>query len=306
MSRKFLLTERAFHHGAIVEAGSVIDLRDDERPGAHMKPWAPAAPVVPIVVDALSGATVAPAPGAALPKTSPASPAAALVIPPEVMPDPAGGPSLDSLDRARAIANALDEAIESGLAAPHRAAEPGFLVIDTETNGLVDPRLAAISMIFVDADLRETCEIGRLVRPDGWTLSPEAAKVNGLTMERLETSGCAVIEPLIIFEVALAMGRTIVAHNAEFDLRVMRGELRRAKRGSTMTPWRSVCTMLASRRLLGVGALGAAYHQATGRVLENAHDASADARACLELLRALYRAKGFDLAAETKIIEPSP
>ena len=53
MPRQFEMITRGFHNGNIVEAGGVVTLRDDERPGAHMKPYTPfVPPAAPRVVSA--------------------------------------------------------------------------------------------------------------------------------------------------------------------------------------------------------------------------------------------------------------
>jgi DNA polymerase III epsilon subunit-like protein len=288
MPQAYEILERSFHAGAVRERGEIVLLRDDERPGEHMRLHQPprAAPIVPRVVDALPGAPVPALTPAPAPQPSPAP---AAVAPAPVKP-------VSHLSIGERLAAAMGPAPE---AQPYH---PGYVIIDTETNALKDPRLAAVALIFADRMLNVEYEYARLVRPDGWEMEPEALKVNGLSMDLLERRGCNVLEPLIVFEIALSWGRTIVCHNAEFDMRVMRGELRRALRGSAIVDYNVVCTMLAARRMVGSGKLESAYEALMNEPLVGAHDAMTDARACHAVLRKL-RERGLDVAKETKRME---
>jgi DNA polymerase III epsilon subunit-like protein len=128
-----------------------------------------------------------------------------------------------------------------------------FLVIDTETSGLFDfskpaeaegqPRLASATMIFCDRLLEVERVESLLVKPDGWVLGAEAAAVNGLTMERLADEGVPVVDVLDIYEQAVRAGRAVIAFNAQYDCKVMRGELRRAERDDMFPITRNICVM---------------------------------------------------------------
>src|SRR5258707_674464 len=115
----------------------------------------------------------------------------------------------------------------------------GFLVFDVETTGLCDfnrpahaedqPRLASWAMMFVDDDLQVTEGWHGLVKPDGWTMPSEATAINGLTDERLRAEGRSVRLPLFLIGLAIEQQYTLVAHNLQYDAKVMRGELRRGR-----------------------------------------------------------------------------
>jgi len=73
------------------------------------------------------------------------------------------------------------------------------VILDTETSDLFDfrkpadaegqGRLASLGAFVVNEDRRIIGAECWYVEPDGWTLSEEAASVNGLTMEFLEQYG---------------------------------------------------------------------------------------------------------------------
>lgn len=130
-----------------------------------------------------------------------------------------------------------------------------FVVADTETSGLFDfskpadadgqPRLASLTMIHLDADCGVASRRDILIKPDGWVLGAEAAAVNGLTMERLEAEGVPVRDVLEEYSGVVKSGRAIAAFNAQYDTKVMRGELRRAGMDDLFHVTRNICLMRA-------------------------------------------------------------
>ena len=180
-----------------------------------------------------------------------------------------------------------------------------YLVFDTETTGLPDwqapadaehqPRLASIAMLLVDDDFEIEERIYSLIRPVEWEMAAgcEASIVNGLTQERLLAEGRPIEEILDAMDVAIMAGRTLVAHNLQFDSKIMRGELRRA--GYTVDCQHGICTMRRLRDVCAIPAprgngfkfprLGEACNALLKRPLLGAHNALADAKACLWLLR---------------------
>lgn len=137
-----------------------------------------------------------------------------------------------------------------------------YLPLDTETSGLPlytevingkkttvpaddprQPRLAQAYMGFVDENMDLIREFDGYVKPDGWHMEPGASKVNGLTDEFLMEHGRPIAEILDVYEEAIAEGVIVVAHNAQFDCKIMRGELRRAKRSDHFEATKQFCTM---------------------------------------------------------------
>lgn len=112
------------------------------------------------------------------------------------------------------------------------------LVIDCETTGLFDytkpadapgqPRLCQLGMIWLDDHLSTIDEAEFLIRPNGWTIAPDATARNGLTQEMLEELGGPIDEALAGYADAIDRRHIIVGFNTPFDVKLMRGELRRA------------------------------------------------------------------------------
>ena len=111
-----------------------------------------------------------------------------------------------------------------------------YCILDTETSGLFDfsrpadaegqPRLASIAMLLADDGLNLVAATSVLIRPDGWEMSREAEAVNGLSQALLNEHGVPICGVLSTYENALRSGDIVVAHNAQFDTKVMRGPVR--------------------------------------------------------------------------------
>ncbi len=142
-----------------------------------------------------------------------------------------------------------------------------YAVIDTEGSGLfkfkdaatgkpvpaddpAQPRLAAIGMILLNPDFTVKENYQALVKPDGWSMQPEATAVNGLTDEFLNAHGVPVATVLDVYAQAISEGFAMVAFNAQHDLKQMRAELRRAGRDDLFMKTRNVCVMRKARGVI--------------------------------------------------------
>lgn len=143
-----------------------------------------------------------------------------------------------------------------------------LLFVDAEASGLFQmdpvtgkwptaddpgaPRLAQLGMIFVDS---ETGEIQSqhefLIKPRGWMMSKEAEEVTGLTTAYLDEHGGPIDEPLSLYLRAIESRRVIAGWNIRnYDMKLMRGELRRAGKEDLFMQTRSACLMQASRAVV--------------------------------------------------------
>lgn len=189
-----------------------------------------------------------------------------------------------------------------------------YLAIDVETSGLPlksrpgeppipadapgQPRLASFTAIATTQDLEVDDEnsISTLIRPSlvngepEWRMQPGATAVNGITDERLQAEGIPVEDALAIYADYIDQGWIIVAHNAQFDTKVMRGALRIAGMDDRFHTTLNVCTMKACRAL-GIKPvnLQACYQHFYGEAFPDAHTSMADTRACLAVFRKLVQ-----------------
>lgn len=133
---------------------------------------------------------------------------------------------------------------------------PHYLIVDVEASGLFSydkpadapgqPRMAQIGMIFVGTDMKVEAEHEFLIKPEGWEMSEEAAKVTGLTTEFLKENGGPITEALALYNAGIDARRIVVGHNVDYDIKVLRAENRRAGLDDRYMQTRTLCTMRAS------------------------------------------------------------
>lgn len=183
-----------------------------------------------------------------------------------------------------------------------------YLCTDTETNGFMDfgkpadapgqPRVASVAMILCDEDFHVIEEAEYLIRPDGWEMTPEAGRVNGLTMEMLET-GYPIKAVLRRYTEHVRAGEIITCHNSQFDCKMMRAELRRASMDDLFDITRNICTMRGATGVVKATQQGSkrrkfptlkeCYQHFYKRDYDFPHSALGDARAVREVARFLKR-----------------
>jgi DNA polymerase III subunit epsilon len=182
---------------------------------------------------------------------------------------------------------------------------PGYLVIDTETSYLLDGRpadaegqgrLAQLAMIECESapDFEITRKFDAYVKPDGWLMSPGATAVNHLDDKFLEENGVPVRHVLDVYERSIWEGRAVVAYGAQFDCKILRGELRRAGRDDLFEQTPNLCLkniMTAICRIPQKNGRGLKWPKLEEAMayfdlpFEATHNARNDALAAYELLR---------------------
>lgn len=189
--------------------------------------------------------------------------------------------------------------------------QTGYVVVDTETSDKMDMkapadaqhqgRLAALHMIYLTSGMEIEREYSVLVRPNSWHMQPGATAVNKLTDDYLNEHGIPIAEVLNEYQSAVDNGLIFVAHNAQFDAKVLRGELRRAGMDDRFEQTPQICTMRAMTDVCKIpprGGRGGYKWPALSEALLfigetdlGDHSAKNDALGCLKLLRYL-KAKG--------------
>jgi DNA polymerase-3 subunit epsilon len=174
-------------------------------------------------------------------------------------------------------------------------------VVDTETTGIPDfrkpaddpsqPRVAAIACVLVD--LQSRANVGsffHLIRPDGWEMPAEAGAINGLTNDMLRRYGVPVARALATYNAAIDLGVMVVCHNVDFDMKMLRGEFRRAGLPDRYDETPTFCTYRAAPEELrdrGGRKLQNVYRYWTGREPPKAHAAMVDVLMVREILFAM-------------------
>lgn len=130
-----------------------------------------------------------------------------------------------------------------------------------------------------------------IIRPDGFTIPPEATEIHGISHSRAVAEGEDLVRVLDEFGAAVeSPSITIVAHNIDFDCGVVAAEFIRMKKSSRLLDVPAVCTMKTTAevcrlpRLQGPGfkwpTLDELHLHLFGGPYERPHDAASDLQAC--------------------------
>lgn len=189
---------------------------------------------------------------------------------------------------------------------------PRYAVIDTESSGLFDfskpadaegqPRMASLAIAILvphnEGFLTESVS-EYLIKPEGWEMQPAATAVNGLTTEYLREKGVDVKLALTHYSDLIKTGHVIAAYNSQFDLKVMRGELRRAGMPDLFEMTPNICLMRACTNVCRVPKKAGSGYKfpklaeacALFKIEQaGAHSAMGDTLAAVEILRHLRKA----------------
>lgn len=170
------------------------------------------------------------------------------------------------------------------------------LVFDTETTGFPPAaRLVQLAALLYDHEGNELDGYDTLIKPDGWEVPLEAAAIHGFTTEICHAQGIPLLQAMERFIPMLDRAVLLVAHNWDFDARILSPEIARThQRLLQNPPAKAVCTMKLSTNICrlphqrrGSGykwpTLKEAYAFFFSKQIQNAHDARSDARACAEI-----------------------
>lgn len=183
---------------------------------------------------------------------------------------------------------------------------------DTETSGLPQfklpssdpsqPHLVDIAALLYTEDGTLVDSFEAIIRPDGWTIPDEVAAIHGITTEMAMDMGIPESEALDGFMAIHERASLRVAHNRQFDDRIMRIALMRYRDEEAAEQFKAAtgfCTMNATRDIIKLPPtarmrggfkppkLSEAYKYFTGQDLEGAHRARADAEGCALIYFAL-------------------
>jgi DNA polymerase-3 subunit epsilon len=190
-----------------------------------------------------------------------------------------------------------------------------FLALDTETTGLPDfrspsdapqqPHLVQLAMILMDDDLVERASVSVIIKPDGWVIPDEVAAIHGITTEMALLLGVPEKQAVDLYvSLMYGTGATAIAHNSDFDMRIMRIAMLRAgydKEWQDARKPNAFCTMKNTINIINLPPtpkmiaagfrkpkppkLSECIQHFFGEELIGAHDALVDVRACVRVYR---------------------
>ena len=177
-----------------------------------------------------------------------------------------------------------------------------YLFFDTETTGLpknwkapvtdVDnwPRLVQLAYCFSDRDGNKLSGGDFIIKPAGFTIPAEAAKIHGITTERAEKEGIDLRGLLRDFQELIGLAEYIVAHNMSFDEKIIGAEFLRNGMPDALAAKKKICTMHSATEFCAIpGPRGYKWPKLTelhGKLFqtgfEEAHNAAADVAAMVK------------------------
>ena len=174
-----------------------------------------------------------------------------------------------------------------------------YIFFDTETTGLpknwkapvtdVDnwPRMVQIAWMVFDSVGNQMDEKEFIIQPEGYTIPEASSSVHGITTDRALAEGVDLKFVLDAFELQVERCTTVVAHNINFDEKVVGAEFLRKGIQSEFDQAKKLCTMKATTDFCQIEGqygykwptLSELHIKLFGEDFEDAHDALADIQA---------------------------
>ncbi len=175
-----------------------------------------------------------------------------------------------------------------------------YFFFDTETTGLPRnprasvsdlmswPRVVQLAWLLVDEQGNDIHSAEYLIKPDGYVIPSSASRIHGITTDIALQNGVELLPVLTSLVPVIQQSKVLVAHNLEFDEKILGAEFLRAKLANPLTAKSRQCTMKASTDYCGIPGrygfkwpnLQELYMRLFNETIENAHQALADVRAC--------------------------
>lgn len=175
-----------------------------------------------------------------------------------------------------------------------------YLFFDTETTGLprnwnapvsdLDnwPRLVQIAWLQYDSKGRKVLEQDYIIRPEGFTIPPDASRVHGISTEQAVREGADLRDVLKEFSGLIDEAKFLVAHNIGFDEKIVGAEFLRKEVKNSLFKIDKFCTMKASTSYCELPGnygykwpkLSELHFKLFNSGFEEAHNAAVDIEAC--------------------------
>jgi len=184
-----------------------------------------------------------------------------------------------------------------------------YLFFDTETSGWPPQgRLVQIAAMVTNEDGKGLLSMDLLVTPVGFEIPEKAVAIHGITTEKAMAEGYQLRSVIRMFSKFVLFSDVVIAHNIQFDMRVLRQEFQlagMAKEYLHMKNLPQFCTMKSATDFCQIPkssggykwpTLEELYERATdGQPIENAHNAFYDVKAMTEAFFILKREGVFEL-----------
>lgn len=189
--------------------------------------------------------------------------------------------------------------------------EDMYLFFDTETTGIPRnykapasdlrnwPRLVQLAWLLADDQANEVASAEYIIKPEGFTIPHDAARIHGISTEMAMQNGVDLTTVLAAVTPNIAKASILIAHNIQFDEKILGAEFLRAGHANYVEMKNRKCTMQGATDYCRLpGRYGYKWPSLTelhmklfGESFEGAHNALADVRACARCYFELKRLK---------------
>ncbi len=188
-----------------------------------------------------------------------------------------------------------------------------YLFFDTETTGLPLswnapasntsnwPRMVQLACLLTEPNGAIIEQRNFIIKPEGYTIPLDASNIHGITTERANQEGLDLNASLTDFKILLSKATHLVAHNVEFDEKIVGAEFHRKFGADPLPSKPKFCTM-KTPQVIGHCAippfrygsykwpkLSELHIKLFGVDFEEAHDASVDMQATAKCFFELRR-----------------
>ena len=198
--------------------------------------------------------------------------------------------------RSRGVPDLINPDLIKGIKLIDNTMPSYYLFFDTETTGVPRdynapasntrnwPRLVQLGWIVTDEEGNVLSQGNEIVKPEGFVIPADAARVHGITTEKAQREGKPLREVIEAFLKDAEQAECIVGHNISFDQKVVGAELHRLGIPDTISTAKSLCTMQAGTDYCKIPGyygykwpkLQELHYKLFGCDFEDAHDAMAD------------------------------
>ena len=187
-----------------------------------------------------------------------------------------------------------------------------YLFFDTETTGLPRswnapvsdlnnwPRLVQIAWLLYDENGNRVSGKDYIIKPQGFTIPADSAKIHGITTERVVKEGVLLKDVLTEFAGLISQASHLVAHNINFDEKIVGAEFLRESIKHRMLSIKKICTMSTSTSYCKLPGkygdykwpkLSELHFKLFNEGFEEAHNATVDIAACAKCFWELKKRK---------------
>lgn len=184
-----------------------------------------------------------------------------------------------------------------------------YLFFDTETTGLPKnwkasvtdlnnwPRLVQLAFLFYDKNGSKISGGDYIIKPEGFTIPTDASNIHGISTERAIREGKLLKTVLQEFQSLINQADYLVAHNMNFDEKIIGAEFLRNQMPDSTSKKRKICTMHSTTNFCAIDGpygykwpkLSELHYKLFGTGFEEAHNAAVDINATAKCFWELRR-----------------